>query len=367
MTMAQSPGKLPDAAFWAGKRVLLTGHTGFKGAWATAWLARLGAEVHGLSLAPEGSANLFDLARIGKACRSHILDLRDGPATARLLADLEPEIVIHMAAQSLVRRSYMAPAETFATNVMGSVNLLEAIRHLDAPPAAVLAVTTDKVYANDESGRAFVESDPLGGHDPYSASKAAMEHAVASYSSAFLAAKGVNVATARGGNVIGGGDFNEDRLVPDIVRSIAEGKALELRNPDAVRPWQHVLDCLSGYFVYAESLAQGRKVPKALNFGPDPSEPIPVRDVVRLLQGALSSTHGWEADERAGPREMLSLSLDPRLARQSLDWVDRLSGRGAIEWTAQWYAAFLQGHDAAALMNDQIERYQARQTDRPGI
>ncbi|MEM0944639.1 MAG: CDP-glucose 4,6-dehydratase, partial [Pseudomonadota bacterium] len=268
-------------AFWRGRRVLLTGHTGFKGAWAGAWLGRMGAEVTGFALAPQTQPALFEM--LDFPGRSIIGDLRDPAAISQAVADADPEIVIHMAAQPLVRQSYADPVETYGTNVMGTVHLLEALK--PAPAGRILVVTSDKVYENDETGRAFAEGDRLGGHDPYAASKAATEIVVASYRRSFFAEAGVALATARGGNVIGGGDFSADRLVPDIARALAAGRPVELRNPQATRPWQHVLDCLSGYLTYLEALPDA---PAALNFGPaDPADALSVAEVTGAMNAAL--------------------------------------------------------------------------------
>jgi CDP-glucose 4,6-dehydratase len=351
-------GRLPDPAVWAGRRVLLTGHSGFKGGWALAWLSRLGAEVTGLSLPPETTPNLFDAAGLGaRAHASHWVDLRDAAATRAAVEAAAPEIVLHMAAQPLVRRSYRDPVETFATNIMGTVHLLEALRLSPTPPRLVLVVTSDKVYANDETGRAFTEADRLGGHDPYAASKAATEIVVASYRDAFFAPLGARLATVRGGNVIGGGDFSDDRIVPDIVRAAQAGTALALRSPTAVRPWQHVLDCLSGYFAYAETLLADPSAPLALNIGPDASRPITVAEVAATLQSALGVATPWRHDAADAMREMTHLAIDASRARAALGWADRLPGTAALAWTAAWYAAFARGADAAALVEAELDRY----------
>lgn len=352
-------GRLPDRQFWRGKRVLLTGHTGFKGAWATQWLSLLGAEVTGLALAPETEPALFSTARLAEVCASHLIDLRDQAAVAALVQRCAPDIVLHMAAQPLVRRSYREPVETFQTNVMGTVHLLEAIRLAPIAPLAVLVVTSDKVYANDNAGQAFVEDDRLGGHDPYAASKAATEIAVASYRDAFLAERRIRVGTARGGNVIGGGDFSEDRIVPDIYRAAASGRPLLLRSPHAVRPWQHVLDCLSGYFAFAEDLASTPAPPVALNIGPDPGEPITVGLLASTIQSAMGLGDAWQNDAAAGPKEMTLLSLDPSAAHARLGWADRLPGRAGLLWTARWYADFARGQDARDLVLRDIAGYEA--------
>lgn len=347
-----------DVAFWTGRRVFLTGHTGFKGSWASLWLARMGAEVTGYALAPETEPNLFALASVGKTVRSHIGDLRDADALRAAVDAADPEIVIHMAAQPLVRRSYAAPVDTFSVNVMGTVNLLEALRGRDAL-RTVLVVTTDKVYENAEQGVSFREEDPLGGHDPYSASKAAAEIVTSSYARSFFAGAGVRVAAARGGNVIGGGDFSEDRLVPDIWRALRSGEPLVLRNPSAARPWQHVLDCLSGYFAYARGLTDNRDLPAALNFGPPPdAAPVTVAALAEAVQAALGGS-GWKPANDTGPHEMMALEIDSRKARACLGWRDRLAGQSCVAWLADWYRALNDGADMREATCRQIAAFEA--------
>lgn len=352
-------GRLPDPQFWPGKRVFLTGHTGFKGAWATQWLSLLGAEVTGLALAPDTEPALFSAARMEGLCRSHLIDLKDRAAVAALFERSTPEIVLHMAAQPLVRRSYREPVETFQTNIMGTVHLLDAIRLAPAAPQAVLIVTSDKVYENDNAGRAFAEGDRLGGHEPYAASKAATEIVAASYRDAFLAERGIRLATVRGGNVIGGGDFSQDRIVPDLYRAAIRGETLLLRAPQAVRPWQHVLDCLSGYLTFAEDLALTPSPPPALNIGPDPGEPITVGMLASTIQAAMGLGEAWQRDAAAGPKEMTLLSLDPSAAHAQLGWADRLPGHAGLLWTARWYADFARGGDARDLVLRDIAGYEA--------
>lgn len=360
---AHKQGALPNPRFWAGKRVLLTGHTGFKGSWAALWLAEMGANVHGLSLAPETTPSLFDLAGIAQSVTHHVVDIRESAAVARVVTEARPEIILHLAAQPLVRRSYREPTLTFDTNVMGTAHLLDAAFANDGLKA-ILVITSDKVYANDEHGRAFQEGDALGGHDPYSASKAAVEMLVHSAQSR-AAARDVALGTVRGGNVIGGGDYSEDRIVPDIVRAAERREPLTLRNPGATRPWQHVLDCLAGYFVLAEALASVPETPRALNIGPDPSAPITVAGLAEVISPALGLKEAWrlapDADKQ--PREMGSLALDPTLARTRLEIRDRLPGRAALEWTAEWYAGVMAGQSARALCLEQIAGYvgQSRQ------
>lgn len=346
-------------SFWAGRRVLLTGHTGFKGAWAARWLARRGARVTGIALAPDPGPSLHDILGTAHLEASHIADLRDAATTARLVARAEPEIVLHMAAQPLVRLSYADPVGTFATNVMGTVHLLEALRH-HARPRVVLVVTSDKVYANDGAGRAFVESDRIGGHDPYSASKAATEIVVAAFRQSYFEDLGTRLVTARGGNVIGGGDFAADRLVPDILRALSQDRVPELRNPQATRPWQHVLDCLDGYFTYAAALAEGRALPAALNFGPAAGTPsASVADLTDGLLRAMGRAPVFSETPGDGPVEMTQLAIDAREAARSLGWRPRLGPEATLALTAAWYGAYLEGAGMGALTDAQIETYEA--------
>ena len=344
---------VPDPHFWRNRRVLLTGHTGFKGAWAALWLHEMGARVTGLSLAPETKPNLFESANVGAQVDSQILDIRDAASIRAIVKRAEPEIILHMAAQALVRRSYREPADTFATNVMGTINVLDAARELTNLKAC-LVVTSDKVYDNDGTGHAFREGEKLGGHDPYSASKAAADIVAASYRLSFFSGEKAKLATARGGNVIGGGDFSEDRIVPDIWRAHESGKPLVLRYPDATRPWQHVLDCLSGYFVFAEKLATGQVDEPALNFGPHGRESRPVRDVVTAMQRAIGASEGWEQAPGPLPKEMPALELSCERAEQVLHWRSHLDARKSIAWTADWYKTFAAGGDMKAFTLRQI-------------
>ncbi len=343
----------PD--FWAGRRVLLTGHTGFKGSWATLWLARMGAHVTGIGLPPDSTPALFDLAGVEAACDSVMLDIRDGAALARAVAQARPDIIIHMAAQALVRPSYRDPLATMAANVMGTANLLEAARTV-SDLEAILVVTTDKVYENPETGQAFSETDPLGGHDPYSASKAAAEIVTASWRRSFYGAR--PVLSARAGNVIGGGDFSAERIVPDIWRAARAGEVLKLRYPRATRPWQHVLDCLAGYFLYLEAAVSGEDIPPALNFGPDAAAgEASVSQVAETMQAALGVAQGWQADSPPELHEMGRLVLDTALARRVLGWDDRLDTEAAIARTADWYRALDAGQDMGQRTRDQIEAF----------
>jgi CDP-glucose 4,6-dehydratase len=340
--------------FWRGRRVLVTGHTGFKGAWLSLWLEMLGAEVTGFALPPHTSPNLFTAAQ--PRLQAFTGDIRDGEAVARAVAASDPEIVFHLAAQSLVRRSYRDPVETIAVNVTGTAVVLNALRAAKNLRAVVVA-TTDKVYRNLDDGRPFREDDPLGGHDPYSASKAAAELVTAAMADSFL---DTPVATARAGNVIGGGDWSEDRIVPDIWRAAKSGTPLTLRHPDATRPWQHVLDPLAGYLLYAEHLAAGAGVPRALNFGPLPGAALTVGEVADVMLASLGAECRWQRAADPGPREMKLLALDPAQAIAALGWHPRLEARAALAWTADWYRRFNGGADARALCHDEIARFSER-------
>ena len=352
--VTESAGRLPDPAFWHGRRVLLTGHTGFKGAWTALWLARMGAEVTGLALPPETAPSLFELAGVERDLNSRLVDLRDREAVKGIVAEARPEIVLHLAAQALVRRSLREPVETFASNVMGTAHLLDALDGASGIEA-VLVVTSDKVYANAETGDAFAESDPLGGKDFYSASKAATEMVAGAFAHSRLGPAGVRLASARGGNVIGGGDFSPDRIVPDIVRATETGETLVLRHPEAVRPWQHVIDCIGGYLVYAEALAHGEEVPHALNFGPEPGPPITVAALAEAVQAALGAPCGWRHEPVPGSVEAGTLTLDSSLARGALGWRDRLPGQAGVAATARWYRARHEGADMRAQTLAQLD------------
>jgi CDP-glucose 4,6-dehydratase len=292
------------------------------------------------------------------ALSSRMADIRDPAAVAAVVDEARPSVVIHMAAQALVRRSYRLPVDTLCTNVMGTAYLLDSLRTL-AGLDAVLVVTTDKVYRNNGHRHPFAEDDPLGGADPYSASKAAAELLVASMAASFFAAKGVAVATARAGNVIGGGDWSEDRLIPDIWRAVRAGEPLRLRKPNATRPWQHVLEPLAGYLAYLERLARGDEVPSALNFGPPPDEVLTVAQVADAMLGAAGSTQRWIKVEEPQPKEAEFLTLDPALAMNAIGWRPRLSALDALDWTAGWYRAVADGADVRRTVLEQIRRYEA--------
>lgn len=354
--VAMKDGRNPDPAFWAGKRVLLTGHTGFKGAWLAIWLRRLGAVVSGISLDPITKPSLFALSRGETLCDSAILDIRDAEGLSAAVRQARPQIVFHLAAQALVRAGYRDPAGTFAVNAQGTANLLDALRGLDA--RAAVMVTTDKVYHNHEHAFPYRETDRLGGHDPYSASKAAAELIIASYRDSFLAAQGTAVASARAGNVIGGGDWSEDRLIPDAVRAWQAGRPLEVRRPDAIRPWQHVLEPLCGYLILAESLWRDPSLAGAYNFGPHTHEAADVRTVIDQAR----RIHGGEAvygDGTEGPHEAGWLALENAKARAVLSVTPRLGLTETIERTFAWYRRQADGLDALSLCEGDIADYEA--------
>lgn len=351
-------GARPDAAFWRGRRVLLTGHSGFKGGWLAIWLHRLGARVTGLSLPPDSDPNLYSLARVGELCDSYFADIRDAGEVLACMQAARPEVVFHLAAQALVMAGYSDPPGTYATNVMGTVHVLEAIRRVEGVRVAVM-VTTDKVYRNREWSWAYREDDELGGHDPYSASKAASEIAIASYRAAFLANHGVAIGSARAGNVIGGGDWARDRLLPDAMRAWISGQPLIIRRPDAVRPWQHVLEPLAGYLVLAQTLWSRPDAAAAYNFGPAADDAATVRHVVELARRAFGRGEVHCVNGYLGPHEAGQLSLENAKARTTLNVTPRWRLARAIEATTHWYRQLAEGADARSLCTSQIEAYEA--------
>ncbi len=352
---------IPDTGFWRGRRVLVTGHSGFKGAWLTLWLSRLGATVSGLALPPPTEPSLFALAGGAMLATTRWTDVRDAAAVAETLRAAEPEVLIHMAAQALVRPSYRDPAATYATNVMGTVHVLDAAR---ACPSvrAVVVVTSDKCYENREWVWPYREDEPMGGHDPYSNSKGCAELVVAAYRRSFFAPEGrCAVASARAGNVIGGGDWSEDRLVPDLMRAFASGAPAVIRNPRATRPWQHVLEPLWGYLLLAERLCgpDGAAVAEGWNFGPPDEDCRPVSHLADRLAAAWGEGAGWRLDDGAQPHEAHLLKVDASKARARLGWRPRLGLDAALDWTAAWHRDLRAGRDAAALCLDQIAAWEA--------
>lgn len=350
-------GVVVNRAFWQGKRVLVTGHTGFKGSWLVLWLRSLGAEVHGYALAPPTPTNLFSVARVTDLLQSHVVaDVRDGEAVLQALRAADPEIVFHLAAQPLVRQSYHAPVETYATNVMGTVNLLEAVRSCK-DVRAVVNVTTDKCYDNREWVWGYREGEALGGSDPYASSKACAELVTAAYRASFLAQAGIAVATARAGNVIGGGDWADDRLVPDFFRAAHARRPLEVRYAGATRPWQHVLEPLSGYLLLAERLAEeDPQFAAAWNFGPADEDAVPVR---QLLDRLVSKVEGaqWRETHESVLHEAGYLKLDSSKAKSVLGWQPRWGLEEALDKTVAWDRAWRGDNDMQKVCLSQIETH----------
>lgn len=351
-----------NAGFWNGKRVFLTGHTGFKGSWLSLWLQRLGAQVTGYALKPPTAPNLFTEGNVADGLTSLHGDIRDFQALEEALLVSEAEIVLHMAAQPLVRRSYADPVETYSTNVMGTVNVLEAVRR--APSVRVLVnVTTDKCYENREWVWPYREDEPMGGADPYSSSKGCSELVTAAYRASFFGSRtahsGAAVATARAGNVIGGGDWALDRLFPDILRAFSAGETVRIRNPKAIRPWQHVLEPLRGYLSLAEHLwSGGREYAEAWNFGPNVSDAKPVEWIVAAMADRWRRGARWELDASAHPHEAQFLKLDISKVGARLGWQPAMSLEQALDLTVTWHAAFVAGADVRQLTLRQIAEYQ---------
>jgi CDP-glucose 4,6-dehydratase len=339
---------------WQGRRVLVTGHTGFSGAWLALWLRKLGAEVSGYALAPATEPSLYREANVGKSlAHEAIADVRDLRVLNEFFARAKPEVVLHLAAQSLVRRGYADPVETYSTNVMGTVNVLEAVR-ANAGVRAVVVVTSDKCYDNRELERGYTEADPLGGSDPYASSKAAAELVTAAYRRSYF----MNIASARAGNIIGGGDWSKDRLMTDLVAALKAGKPVKLRHPDAVRPWQHVLDALHGYLLLAAALSErGAEFAEGWNFGPPSGDARPVAWIVETVTRLWGGGPGWERDGGTHPHETTQLRLDASKARERLRWKPVLGIEEALAWTVDWYR---HAGGAAALCEAQIDRFMER-------
>ncbi len=349
-------------AFWSGKNVLLTGHTGFKGSWLSLWLQQLGANITGLSDAVPTNPSLFEAANIGADMTSLTGDVRDLEPLQRVLDDARPDIVFHLAAQSLVRRSYADPVTTYATNVQGTVHLLEAVRQLGGV-RAVIIVTSDKCYENQERDEGYAEGDPLGGYDPYSSSKACAELVTAAYRDSFFSRANFEqhltaVATVRSGNVIGGGDWSEDRLVPDLISALRADNALVLRNPASIRPWQFVLDPLNGYLELAEHLFEhGPEFAEAWNFGPDDSDSRSVGDIATQLSKLWGAAQTWRQDGAKQPHETRLLNLDSSKARSRLAWASRVRLETALQWIVEWYREFDAGR-ARQVSLSQLQRFE---------
>ena len=351
-----------NPSFWSGKKVFITGHTGFKGSWLSLWLQQLSAEVTGYSLPPPTNLNLFEIAQVAQGMTSIIGDIRDGPMLADAMRQAAPDIVIHMAAQPLVRRSYADPVETYSTNVMGTVHLLEAVRQTPSV-RAVVNVTTDKCYENKEWVWGYRENEPMGGFDPYSSSKGCAELITVAYRNSFFnslkhSEHKVALATARAGNVIGGGDWAEDRLIPDILRAIQNGQSVNIRNPHATRPWQHVLEPLSGYLTLAMTLyTHGTDFAEAFNFGPAEKEVKPVQWIVEQITQQWGDSAAWNLDSGNHPHEAHYLRLDCSKARAMLGWQPRWHLSQALEATIVWHRAHQGGQDVRTLCIEQIQNY----------
>ncbi len=347
-----------DKLFWKGRKVLLTGHTGFKGGWLSLWLQSLQADVIGIALDHLHDKSLYEIARVGAGMTSLRQDIRDRESLARLFTRYEPEIVIHLAAQPLVRYSYRHPVETWETNVMGSINVLEAVRQVSSV-RSVIMVTSDKCYLNREWEWGYRETDHLGGYDPYSSSKAATELLTAAWRNSFFQDdNAVAVASVRAGNVIGGGDWAEDRLLPDIVRAFSSGEELNIRYPDAVRPWQHILEPLHGYLMLAEKLYhQAGEGAQAWNFGPDVGDTRSVKWIVEKISSIWGTETNWRVDESKQPHEAGLLSLDCSRARKSLGWQPRWNLEQALERIVDWHQAEIAGKDMFDFSLQQIQDY----------
>lgn len=350
--------------FWEGKRVLLTGHTGFKGSWLSLWLHSMGAQVVGYALAPPTTPSLFEVAKVGQGIISIIDDIRDLERLRAVFAEHKPEIVFHMAAQALVRYSYIEPVETYSTNVMGAVNLLEAVRSTDSVKA-VVNVTSDKCYENREWSWGYRENEAMGGYDPYSNSKGCAELVTAAYRNSYFHPEkynehGVAVGSGRAGNVIGGGDWAEDRLIPDMMRAITNGKSVDIRNPHSIRPWQHVLEPLSGYLLLAQKLYEaGPDFAEGWNFGPNDDDAKPVQWILDTLTKSWGEGASWKLDGGNHPHEAHYLKLDCSKAKSRLNWHPRWSLATAIDQICVWHKAHLVGADMKAICLNQIQQYQA--------
>jgi CDP-glucose 4,6-dehydratase len=348
-----------DADFWRGRRVLVTGHTGFKGSWLTLWLTQMGAEVTGLSRGVPTPASLYEEARVGDVVAEVDTDVRDYEAVRATLVEHRPEIVFHMAAQALVRRSFDDPRETYEVNVMGTVNVLEAVRQVGGV-RGIVNVTSDKCYDNREQGRSFVEDDPKGGHDPYSSSKGCAELVADAYLRSYFADDGrPRLGSARAGNVIGGGDWGKDRLIPDIMRAAVAGTVIRIRNPDAVRPWQHVLNPLSGYLQLAQTLVDDAQAAGGWNFGPDPDDVRPVSWIADRLTTLWPGELRWQVDAGPHPYEARYLALDSTKAREQLGWEPRWGLDDALQSIVSWYGALRTGEDMRRATLEQIDAFRA--------
>ena len=350
-------------AFWQGRKVLITGHTGFKGSWLSLWLQKFGADVIGYALPAPTDPNLFEVANVAEGMTSIIGDVRDGESLRAVVQEHKPEVVFHLAAQPIVRQSYEDPVETYSTNVMGTVNILDAVRQTDGV-RAVVSITSDKCYQNNEWVWGYRENDPVGGFDPYSSSKGASELVIASFRNSYFSPRlyqhhGVGLASTRAGNVIGGGDWARDRLIPDFMRAIMGGRPVIIRSPTAIRPWMHVLDPLNGYMKVAEQLVrQGADFAQPWNFGPSDEDTQTVSWIVDYLTKSWGEGARWELGSAKHPHEDRWLKLDYSKAFRYLEWSTKLHLSTALEWIVEWYKAYQANEDLHALTLDQIARFE---------
>ena len=362
MVKVPMSSSLPTPSFWAGRKVFLTGHTGFKGGWLSLWLQRMGADLTGYALQPETTPCLFSEAEVALGMSSTIGDIRNPETLNIALRQAQPEIIIHMAAQPLVRHSYAFPVETYATNVMGTVHLLDAVRHCSSV-RAVVNVTTDKCYENREWLWGYREDEPMGGYDPYSNSKGCAELVTSAFRRSFFNPERyedhqIGLASARAGNVIGGGDWAADRLIPDCVRAISAGHSVSIRSPASIRPWQHVLEPLSGYLVLAEKLhGQGKTFSEAWNFGPDDADARPVDWIVQRMTERWGTGASWAVDGSPQLHEASHLKLDCSKARTRLSWRPRWNLETTIDHIIDWHKAHLAGQNMHHICNQQIDEY----------
>jgi CDP-glucose 4,6-dehydratase len=356
-------GDMPSRSFWKGRRVFLTGHTGFKGSWLSLWLDALGADVTGWALDPPTQPNLFEQAHVAQTLRSRRGDIRDFAQVKSALAECRPEVVIHMAAQSVVRRSYDDPIDTYSSNVMGTVHVLEAVRQLKGP-CVIVNVTSDKCYDNREWVWGYRENEPMGGRDPYSNSKGCAELVTTAYRESFFPLDavdrhGVLLASARAGNAIGGGDWTSDQLIPDLIRAFVARRSCLIRNPAAIRPWQFVLEPLRGYLMLAERLSEGNiRFASGWNFGPAEGDAKPVSWIADELVSSWGEGASWTQDPAVHPHEAHYLKLDTSKARQDLGWRPLLPLKSGLQWIVEWYRALEGGDDIQRLTRAQIERYE---------
>lgn len=344
--------------FWKGKKVFLTGHSGFKGSWLSLWLQSMDCDLKGYSLKPNTKPSLYELASVGEDMETQFGDIRDLDNLSDSMNRFQPEIIIHLAAQPLVRESYQNPIETYGTNVMGTVNILEASRYCKSLKA-ILVITTDKCYENKEWDWGYREYEPMGGYDPYSSSKGCAELIVASYRRSFFNKLGISVATARAGNVIGGGDWSTDRLVPDILKAFSESESVRIRNPKAIRPWQHVLECLSGYLILCEHLySYGDKYAQAWNFGPNDTECVSVESIINKISEYWGEDTSWDIDSSSQPHEANFLKLDCSKAKNKLNWAPRWNLDEALKSIVEWQKAYLSSEDLKVKTLNEIKKFQ---------